>query len=132
MLQRGREAGVDGAIREQVADLLADGRCRCVGRWEGDDLVAFAAWTSDRRRPEVWVALMVGVRVGFHRKGYGRSVKEELLRFAARADGVEFVRSTVHRDNRAMLRINEALGAELIVEGRRDEYVECLIDVSRR
>lgn len=104
----------------------------CLGAWEGDDLVAYAAWTADRGFENTWVCTLVAVRVGFHNHGYGLRVKEQLVGLAAESEGIELVRSVVHRDNHAMLRINERLGCVLVSEGRRDEYLSCVIDVRER
>lgn len=95
------------------------------GLWAGDELLAVVVW---RKVPlHAWCqSLVLAVQTGHQRGGYGRRLKELELDEARHA-GCTVMISRVHRRNRAMMKLNESLGANFErIEGDAD-YALCII-----
>ena len=96
-----------------VTHLQTEGNLRAAGGFIGNALVGLAAWEADGEDPRTWLVPLVAVQLGYQRRGVGRMMKEHVVE-EARRSGAEFIVSTVHASNDAMLSINATLGAEMI------------------
>jgi len=91
---------------------------------ESGQLQGVAAWRIHRvSQPVLCRGDIVAVAIGAQRNGFGRLLKEAMLA-AARAEGAVAVSSVVHRQNTAMLRLNQQLGT--VVEALPDDPDDCL------
>jgi GNAT superfamily N-acetyltransferase len=121
---------VQQAVREHLADDVAEGRVSAVGLFEDDGaLRGVAAWRVHyASQPVLCRGDVVAVAVRSQRRGYGRQLKEAMI-VEARSAGAAAISSIVHRENVAMLRLNERLGAVIEpVEDDPDHYY-CVIPV---
>lgn len=66
---------------------------------------------------------------GRARRGYAEALKREVLDLARAAD-VGVVRSSVHRDNEAVLNLNRKLKATITPDPDDRSYLSCEIEVS--
>jgi len=95
------------------------------GVWTGEELLAVVVWRMVPDTP-LCQSLVLAVQTGHRRRGYARMLKQRELD-EARKSGCTVVISKVHWDNRPMLKLNKALGANIErINGDRD-YAHCII-----
>ena len=118
---------VQHTIRHELAPQIATGVVTAVGRFDQDGrLCGLAAWRIyDVVPPVLCRGDIVAVAIGQQRKGHGRVLKNTLLQ-AAREAGAVAVSSVVHRENRAMIHLNQQLGA-VVDTSRDDDHCFCVI-----
>jgi GNAT superfamily N-acetyltransferase len=119
---------VQETIRHDLADQLAAGTASAVGLYDADGvLCGVAAWRIyDAMAPVLCRSDIVAVAVRERRKGYGRALKQAVID-EARAAGAVAVASIVHRDNRAMIALNQQLGAIVQHNPEDPEHCRCVI-----
>lgn len=93
-------------VREYLPWNLAHGLADGVGMWDGDSLVGVAAWSVQQKSPLVWRCNVVAVATGRHGHDHGVDLKQAVID-RARLAGCLLVTSLIHRDNEAMIGLNE-------------------------
>ncbi|MBL8777064.1 MAG: hypothetical protein JNK12_14065 [Acidimicrobiales bacterium] len=123
---------VEELVRLQLGDALAAGNAKALGLWDGARLVAVAAWRMKASASGlVCSSILIAVRNdGASGKGCATRLKDHLVDIAI-DDGCVAVASEVHRDNDAMLRINEKLGAHMEWSTPDGSYLACVVPLRR-
>ena len=117
---------IEHLVREELSPWLDAGHGEAAGAFENGVLVAVASWTPIIEEPPTWRSGLIAVRTGSARRGHGLGMKMHVLE-RARAAGAAAVTSTLHRDNHAMWRINERLGATFTPTDALQEYFTAAI-----
>ncbi len=132
-LQRFRCAGggpwafaVERYIRTVLERELVGGHVRATGLWNGNFLAAVIVFTMEPAMPALCRCHYLAVAASCRRQGCGERLKTWLLDEAWK-DGRTAVLSRVHRDNIAMLSLNDKLGAH-ILDPEDDDHRPCIID----
>lgn len=117
---------VEFLVKERLADSIESGEAQAIGLWDDDSLCGIAAWTEASR--DEWHSSIIAVKLGYVGRGDGGRLKDELIAIA-RSRGVSAIVSWVHRDNLAMVHINERLGAVIRTdpEDPRREFLLCTL-----
>lgn len=102
-------------IRRNLAEALEQRRVFAIGGIIEGKLVGLAAWGEEPGEPEHWNVPVLAVAEGHGGRGYGLLLKTHLVEIASQS-GIKQVSSLVHRDNRAMLKINQSLGASVMLD----------------
>lgn len=96
-------------VRENLVHELSSGNVTAIGLWDDQRLCGVAVWkVFDAAR--LCKGILVAVANGHRRKGYGRRLKEEMMK-SARVAGAVAISSTVDRRNDGMIAINRSVGA---------------------
>ncbi len=103
---------------------LRSGGTRATGLWNGNDLVAVAAWRMETA-PPVCRCFCLATTLAWQRRGCARRLKTSVLA-QAKAEGKIAVTSFVHEDNAVMRRLNAELGG---IEDSPDEDGYHLISI---
>jgi GNAT superfamily N-acetyltransferase len=116
---------VEEMVRCHLADALDIDGVSALGLWRDEQLCAVVAWRIDSSSG-VCRSILLAVRNGHRRRGYGRRLKAELVDRARRSGAVAVV-SEVHWDNDPMIELNAQLGANVEqIEGDTDHCL-CVI-----
>lgn len=104
-------------VEELVQTLLADeieaGRIRSSGLWpDGEALAAVIAWRPMDDAGDIH-SIVLAVRNGHRRRGYGRILKAALVE-TARATGARSITSEVDYDNTPMIELNAAFNCTIV------------------
>jgi GNAT superfamily N-acetyltransferase len=121
-------------VEEMVRDLLLDaviaGDCQAVGAWDGHELCGVAAWRIETSARLLRCrSILLAVRTGRRRMGYGRALKKAVVADARRA-GASAVISLVHFDNDPMIELNVALGANVERIPGDPDHLLCVLPVN--
>ena len=112
---------VEEIIRNELVEVLDF--YRAVGAWsDTGKLCGVVVWDEE---PETWRIAALAVSFRFQRQGLAKQLKQFVLD-CARDAGVKQVGSTVHGDNRPMVALNRAFGADMCADSS-GEYVDCTI-----
>jgi ribosomal protein S18 acetylase RimI-like enzyme len=104
---------VEDAIRTLLGGELERGTVRAVGLLADQELVGLIAWSVGRSDPSSWQVFPLAVAEGRQGRGYGRLLKDHLVRVAT-AEGIRSIESLVHKDNVAMIKLNRSIGAVIV------------------
>lgn len=131
---RGWEEVVDEMIRVHLPGLLSTGtEMTVVGAIsKSGELVGVVAWQRSDVGGVAFVPLLA-VRFGRQHHGIGRLLKEYAMN-RCRDSGYGALRSVVHRDNKAMVSLNERLGARVVPDpdDPYKNYLACIIVLDSR
>lgn len=114
-------AVVEEMVQEHLVGALPT--LEAVGLFVEGELSAVTAWRVDS---DLCRSIVIAVRSGCRRRGFGRLLKEHILAKAVAA-GATAVVSHVHWDNDGMLALNERFGATIKRIPGDDEYCYCVI-----
>ena len=118
-------ADVEASIHCLADELERSASLVAWGLWSDDELRAIVVWRI-LEQARLCQGLILAVANGHRRQGHARTLKQLELDEARRA-GCRAVISKVHWDNRPMLRLNEALGANVErIDGDRD-HAHCIV-----
>jgi GNAT superfamily N-acetyltransferase len=118
---------VELMVHDYLLDAVLAGDVDAAGVLEGDDLCAVAAWNLERSStPLRCRSILLVVRMGRRRRGYGRLLKQVVLDEARRA-GARVVVSVVHFDNDPMIGLNVAFGANVERIPGDPDHLLCVI-----
>lgn len=81
-----------------------------VGDVAGSDLRGLITWAEYEEDRRLWEVVIVATDIRWRRQGIARGLKDHLLDLA-KSKRILSVVSRVHRDNQAMINLNEEFGA---------------------
>jgi hypothetical protein len=111
-------------ITDHLADALATGEVFGMGLFDDERLVSVIAWSINKDR---WNSAVLATAHGpVRRRHYAERLKTELLERVQAAAALS-VTSTVHADNEPMVALNRKLGAQIVTDPERRDYLLCTV-----